>query len=494
MQTQSSNRRPLSWVAAFLLLAVGFVVGVTITSGDGGTDAVPRSIATATAIAAPSPATGNRGLNAAEVAELTMPSVVNISTDKVVENNLQHPFMNDPFFRRFFDVPEGQERVQNTLGSGVVISEDGYILTANHVVEKASKIRVSFQGNEEYEAEIVGADPQTDVALIKVDKKDLPYLELGNSDALRIGEEVMAIGNPFGVGQTVTKGIVSAKGRSIGLIDYEDLIQTDATINPGNSGGALVNMYGELVGMNTAILSRSGGSQGIGFAVPSNMADRILASLRDGGSVQRAWIGIRMGVVNQAMASYYDMDRPRGVLVDAVTEDSPAEDAGIQEGDIILAVDGTEVNTMSQLRNKVSLAGIGHEAEVDILRGGKEKHFEVKLAALPDQDELASEARQEEDSAEVIEGVTVRAINERIRQHAGLPDEIDGLIVAEVERLSNAATQGLARGDVILKVGGETVSDLEEFADQIAKNTDRPIFLRVYVARTGRETFMAIPR
>jgi S1-C subfamily serine protease len=251
----------LAWIAA-VLLVTATVPGVMAQSLDGGQ---LRSYA--------------------DVAEKTMPAVVNISTDKLVDNNFQHPFMDDPMFRRFFNMPNDdthnqQERLEHSLGSGIVISSDGYILTNNHVVENASKIRVTFLGDKEYEAEIIGTDPPTDVALIKIDAENLPIIQIGDSNKLRVGDQVMAIGNPFGVGQTVTMGIVSALGRNIGLMDYSDLIQTDASINPGNSGGPLVDMQGELVGMNAAILSRSGGSQGIGFAIPTAMAMRIVKSLK----------------------------------------------------------------------------------------------------------------------------------------------------------------------------------------------------------------------
>ncbi|MBD3220016.1 trypsin-like serine protease, partial [bacterium] len=316
-------------LAASLLLAAGFVGGLMIA----GEDEPEARLGVATAIASQ----GNGALVAeerldpADVAELTMPAVVNINTDKVVERRV-HPFMDDPIFRRFFDqqMPEGRERMERSLGSGVVISSDGYIVTNNHVVEDADNIRVAFNDRETYEAEVIGTDPQTDLALIKIDTdRDLPYLTFGDSDDLRVGEQVMAVGNPFGVGQTVTMGIVSAKGRSIGLMDYEDHIQTDAAINPGNSGGAMVNMRGEVVGINSAILSRSGGSQGIGFAIPANMTQRILDSLRDEGMVQRAWLGVQVQPVNQGIADYYGLDKPTGVLVARVNEDTPAEEAGL---------------------------------------------------------------------------------------------------------------------------------------------------------------------
>jgi len=480
------------WAWALLLVVAGYVGGLTVASSDGPADGPARPWHAPAAVAA----TGD--MDPADVAAATMPAVVNISTDKVAETPQNHPFMDDPFFRRFFDIPDGgqQERIERSLGSGVVISQDGYILTNNHVVEKAEAIRVSFNNNEEHVAEVVGTDPQTDVALIKIDTdQDLPYLKFGDSDALRVGEEVMAIGNPFGVGQTVTKGIVSAKGRSIGLIDYEDLIQTDATINPGNSGGALVNMRGELVGMNTAILSRSGGSQGIGFAVPSKMADRILSALKEHGEVRRSWLGVTVQNIDQSIADYYGLDRPQGVLVSGVNDGTPAEKAGVKEGDVILAVDGDEVANMAQLRNKISLLPVGHEAALTVLRDGDKKTIDVELAEMPDQEQLASQGpgsgRQDEDA---LTGVTVRAIDGDLRAHADLPDDLSGLYVLSVDQRSNAAREGLRRGDVIVEVNKQDVGSLDDYRKALKRNEGKPVLLRVYRPSQNGRIFLAVPR
>jgi Do/DeqQ family serine protease len=432
-------------------------------------------------------------LDTADVAEMTMPAVVNINTDKVVEQS-QNPFFNDPMFRRFFDIPEHRERRERSLGSGVVISADGYIVTNNHVVEDADVINVTFNSRESYEAELIGTDPQTDVALVKIEpERELPYLEFGDSDGLRVGERVMAVGNPFGVGQTVTLGIVSAKGRSIGLMDYEDHIQTDASINPGNSGGALVNMRGEVVGINSAILSRSGGSQGIGFAIPANMVQRILTSLREDGEVRRAWLGVQVQDVNQAIADYYGLARPQGVLVARVNEDTPAEKAGLQEGDVILAVDGHEVDSVAQLRNKVSLLPVGHEAELEIMRGDDTMTRNVTLDELPDQPTVASGRTGPTDET-AIEGVSVRALTDQLRSRADVPDDVDGLLVVEIEPGSRAAREGLRRGDVILEVNTREVTSLDAYRDALSQGEDRPILLRVYRPASDGRIFLAIPR
>jgi len=429
----------------------------------------------------------------ADVAEMTMPAVVNINTDKVVDR-AENPFFNDPMFRRFFDIPEHRERRERSLGSGVVISADGFIVTNNHVVEDADVINVQFNSRESYQAELIGTDPQTDVALIKIEPgRDLPFLEFGNSDALRVGERVMAVGNPFGVGQTVTMGIVSAKGRSIGLMDYEDHIQTDASINPGNSGGALVNMRGEVVGINSAILSRSGGSQGIGFAIPANMVQRILDSLREDGEVRRAWLGVQVQDVNQAIADYYGLARPQGVLVARVNEDTPAQEAGLKEGDVILAVDGKPVDSVAQLRNKVSLLPVGHEAKLELMRGDDRMTKTVKLEELPGETQVAS-GRNGPTDTEGIDGVTVRPLTEQLRARAEVPEEVDGLLVVEIEAGSNAAREGLRRGDVILEVNTRTVESLGAYRDALEEGKDRPILLRVYRPASDGRIFLAIPR
>jgi len=456
------------------------------------------TLALAAAAAAPAQMVENQLRSYADVAELASPAVVNISTDKVVENMTNHPFFNDPFFRRYFNMPDdenhqGNERVERSLGSGVVISADGYILTNNHVVENADKVSVTFEGDREYQAEIVGADPRTDVALVKIDAKDLPFIEVGDSDALRVGDQVMAIGNPFGVGQTVTLGIVSALGRSIGLINYEDFIQTDASINPGNSGGALVNMKGELIGMNSAILSRSGGSQGIGFAIPSRMVMRIADALKADGEVVRAYLGVLPDEVDQNIADYYGMDAPRGVIVTQVNDDTPAAKAGLQNGDIILEVDKQEIKNPSMLRNVISLSEVGHKAEVKVLRDGKEKTFSVKLERFPEETRTARAGRGGDDDTTLM-GVTVQVLSERLRVQAELPEDVAGLLVVEIDPTSHAAREGLARGDVIQEVARRPVNSINEFRDALQVNQDRPVFLRVYKPSRQGSVFIAVPR
>ncbi len=433
----------------------------------------------------------DRNFSYADVAELVMPGVVNISSDKKIDMRQAHPMFDDPMFRRFFGDPDqGTERVEKSLGSGVVISSDGYILTSNHVIEGATKVRVSFSDQVEYEAEIIGQDKKTDVALIKIDKEELDYIEFGDSSALRIGDQVMAVGNPFGIGQTITVGIVSALGRSIGLIDYEEFIQTDASINPGNSGGALVDMDGKLVGINTAMLSRSGGSQGVGFAIPVNMASKIMGMLKADGKVTRAWLGVVPQKINSALADALGMGKPRGVLLSSVTDDTPASKAGLKEGDVILSADGREMNDVSTLRNYISLCGVGHKAKLIILRDNKEKNVTVKLGEFPDN--LAElEVEEEEKTSDKIDGVTVKVLNDSYRQQLSLEDDVKGLVVVEVAQDSNAAHEGLRKGDIITEVNQTVVDSLKSFKKAIGDNK-KPMLLRIL--RNGRNSFMAIPR
>jgi len=489
------KRAPLAAVA---MLAIGVAVGLTLQGAPGASTASAAPAATTAPAAAPA----GELRSYADVAERTMPAVVNIATDKPADNGGQNPFMDDPTLRRFFNMPDdenhrgqGQDRVERSMGSGIVISSDGYILTNNHVVENATKITVTFEGDREYEAKIIGSDPPTDVALLKIEAKNLPTIEVADSARLRIGDQVMAIGNPFGVGQTITMGIVSALGRNIGLTEYADFIQTDASINPGNSGGALVDMEGRLVGMNSAILSRSGGSQGIGFAIPTNMAMRVVTSLKADGEVKRAYLGVLPQPVDQSLANYYGMDKPRGVLVTQVNDDTPAAAAGVKEGDIILSVDDHPINTPNALRNLISLSEVGHPARVQVLREGKEREIVVKLGRLPDQQTADNTpVVPEKEGDTTLAGLTVRPLNDRLRAMASVPDDIQGLLVTAVTATSNAADKGLAEGDVIIEINHMPVNSLAEFKTALARTPDKPVFMRVYKQQARQSVFMAVPR
>jgi Do/DeqQ family serine protease len=320
-----------------------------------------------------------------DVAERVVDSVVNISTTQTVDSG---PFMMDPFFADpsspFFQQPDA--RKAQSLGSGVIVSADGKVLTNAHVVRNAEEILVTLHDGSEHEAKLVGTDPKSDLAVLKLKdvKRNLTPLAFADSSKLRLGEVVLAVGNPFGVGQAVTMGIVSATGRgSMGIVDYEDFIQTDAAINPGNSGGALVNMRGELVGVNTAILSRSGGYQGIGFAIPTNMVRPIMEALIKDGKVSRGYLGVTLAPLDAKAQAKFKV--AHGVLVAQVGDDSPAAKAGLFAGDVVVAVDGTEVREVSKLRNAVAIKGAGKTTTLDIRRDGKAKQLTVKLGALPEQ-------------------------------------------------------------------------------------------------------------
>jgi len=394
----------------------------------------------------------------ADVVEKAVPAVVNISSKKVVKTNVAiSPFFSDPFFRQFFgdeflrrfNVP--RERVERSLGSGVIVSRDGYILTNNHLVGKAEEVQVVLPDGREFDAKIVGTDPRSDVAVVKIDGEDLPTIPLGDSGELRLGEIVLAIGYPFGIGQTVTMGIVSALGRSnLNIVDYEDFIQTDAAINPGNSGGALINTRGELVGINTAILSRSGGYQGIGFAIPINMAQSIMESIIKYGKVIRGWLGVVIQDVTPQMADMFGLKKAQGVIISDVQEDSPAAKGGIKRGDVVLSYNGRHVKNMTEFRQMVSSTKPGTKVDIVVLRDGKEKKLKVKIGEMP------------------ARGVVITAVS---------PD-------------SRAADAGLREGDVIIEVNRVRVKDMDDFRSVVKRVKGNKVLLLVY--RNGSHFYILL--
>ena len=340
----------------------------------------------------------------------------------------------------------------------------------------------------------MGQDKQSDVALIKVESdKPLPTVPIGDSGALRIGDDVLAVGNPFGVGQTVTKGIVSALGRNIGLMDYEDFIQTDASINPGNSGGALVNMRGELVGINTAILSRSGGIQGIGFAIPSNMADKIMKMLIKDGKVKRAWLGVMTAQVDQTMADALGMKTPRGVLLSTINDDTPGPE-GRPEGERHHPGGRRQGRELHQpaAQHDQPAAGSASDVDLKILRDGKEKDVKVKLAEIPENMQTAGATQQDEGTSNGIDGVTVRNLDDTLRARMRLGDDVPGVVVVDVAQTSNAFNRGLRQGDVIVEVAREPVKDVSEYQELVKKDPDRPVLLKI--RRGDQVQLLAIPR
>jgi len=425
------------------------------------------------------------------IAKEVLPSVVTITTERTVQvtgmpggrGGLR--FFGDDFFR-FFETPD---RVPQTgSGSGVIISPDGYILTNNHVVREADQIRVTLEDGRQFQAEMVGTDPKSDVAVIRIEADDLTAARLGNSDELEVGEWVLAIGNPFQLSSTVTAGIVSAVGRSnIGLADYEDFIQTDAAINPGNSGGALVNLNGEVVGINTAIATRNGANQGVGFAIPINMASRIKNSLIQDGKVVRGWLGVNIQNLNESTAEIFGLDRPRGALVSQVVPGSPAADAGVRPRDVIIQLDGRPVKDVEDLQLRVVDRSPGTKVDLTVLRDGRERAIEVKLGELEAEAGGASGAgdnterwSSRDDGRTGGLGLSLEELSREARRELQLPQSVDGVLVTDVDPAKPAGRAGLQRGDVITKVGDREVLSIRAFRDAIQdQDRGRPVLFEV---------------
>ena len=349
---------------------------------------------------------------------------------------------------------------RTSLGSGVIVSADGYVITNNHMVENADEINVTLSTFKEYEATIIGRDPKSDLSLIKINAKtDLPYVTFGDSDKLRVGEWVLAIGNPFGLQKTVTAGIVSAKGRSINNESYGNFIQTDASINPGNSGGPLFNLKGEMVGVNTAIFSRTGGNIGIGFAIPVNMVKNVMAQLKEHGKVTRGWLGVIIQQVTAELADNFGLDRPIGALVGQVMPDSPADKAGLKAGDVIIEYNGKEVSLMSMLPAMVANTSVGEKAKLVLVRDGKKKNITVEIGKLEDEDSVLADT---ETGTSRKLGLTVQELTPKIAESLGI-DETKGLIVSDISPGSAAAEVGILRGDIILEINKEKIESIAQY-------------------------------
>src|SRR5579859_1468580 len=427
-----------------------------------------------------------------------LPSVVNISSSKVIHNriNSSDDFPMDPFFRQFFgdngfghfNVPRTQR--EQALGSGVIVSPEGYILTNNHVVDGASDVRVTLSDKRELKAHIVGADSKTDIAVLKIDAGNLSPITIGDSSNVQVGDVALAIGDPFGVGQTVTKGIISATGRgNLGIEDYEDFLQTDAPINPGNSGGALINDRGELVGINTAILSHgSGGSQGIGFAVPSNLAREVMDEILKNGHVTRAYLGIYPQDVTPAMARSFGEKEAQGIVIGDVSPDSPAKSAGLQRGDIILDVNGKPVSDSNQLRMSISMMHPGSDVSIRYLRDGSEHTANVKLAEMPPDSAQNNSTGANDSDSKALEGVEVETLTGSIARELGISPSTKGVVVTDIDPSSKMADSGLQKGDVIQEVNHQPVTDISEFQSAVRKAGSSPLLL---VNRDGRTLFIA---
>jgi serine protease Do len=432
------------------------------------------------------------------IAKQVLPSVVSITSERTVQIT-QMPggphsfrFFGDDFMR-FFDGPG--KIPQKGSGSGVIVSRDGYILTNNHVVREADEIQVTLEDGRTLDAELVGTDPKSDVAVIRIHSDGLVPAKLGDSDGLEVGEWVLAVGNPFQLSSTVTAGIVSAVGRSnIGLADYEDFIQTDAAINPGNSGGALVNLEGEVVGINTAIATRSGASDGVGFAIPINMASRIMDDLIHDGKVVRGWLGVNIQNLNQNTAEIFGLDRPRGALIGQVVPGSPADEAGLRQGDLILELDGRPVRDTDDLQFKVVEKDPGTSVRLTVLRDGREKPFEVRLGEL--QSETESDrgglGRLDDDAERSNDlGLGLQELTRDARRELDVPPAIDGVLVTVVEPGKPADKAGLQRGDVIRKISDREILSIREFQQAIREApSGKPALFLVW--RAQGELFLGV--
>ena len=447
----------------------------------------------------------------ASVVQPALPAVVNISTTKVIKVQQNMPgFFNDPFFRQFFGNQFGgglarpQTERETSLGSGVIINSDGYILTNNHVVAHGGDIKVVWN-NKNYAGKVVGTDPLTDIAVVKIDATGLPTIALGDSSKLQVGDVVFAIGDPFGIGETATMGIVSATGRSLGLETqeqgkkaYEDFIQTDAAINPGNSGGAMIDLHGNLVGINTAIISSGssmngeGGNQGIGFAIPINMARNIMEQIIQHGKVARGYMGVYINQLTPEMAKEFNYNGGGGgALVGDVTPDSPAAKAGLKRGDIILGLDGQSVNGAGDLTARIAGTAPGTSVQLKVFRDGKTFELPVTLGQLPEKGGTfasASEGGSGQNSSKALEGVQVENVTPEIAQQLNLPASARGVVVDSVDQSSAAAEAGLTRGDVIVEVNHKSVNNMTEFRAAMAGTGNQPVLLLVRPAAQSNVT------
>jgi Do/DeqQ family serine protease len=426
-------------------------------------------------------------LSYAPIVQKVAPAVVNVYAARVVEN--RNPFFDDPIFRRFFGGPGGQgglprEQMQRSLGSGVLVDAAGLIVTNNHVIEGASEVKVALADKREFEAEIVLKDSRTDLAVLRIKdgRERFAAVDLGDSDDLQVGDVVLAIGNPFAVGQTVTHGIVSALARTqVGITDYQFFIQTDAAINPGNSGGALVDMSGRLIGINTAIYSRSGGSQGIGFAIPSNMVRVVVASARSGGTaVKRPWLGARLQAVTPEIAEGLGLKRPAGALVTSVTPASPAARAGLKTGDLIVTIDGLVVDDPNAFDYRFATKPLGGTASLGVMRSGKEVIVAVALETAPEtpRDELIIRSRSP------FLGAKVANLSAALAEELHLQSTGEGVVIVDVADGSIAQTLGFKKGDVILAVNNQKIVRTRDL-DRVAREQARQ--WRITLVRGGQQ-------
>jgi len=441
---------------------------------------------------------GNFANGFSAVIKPALPAVVNIRTSKIVkpQANQMSPMFNDPMFRQFFGDQFGQggkphaEREQ-ALGSGVIITVDGTILTNNHVIDGATDIKVQLSDKREFVAKLVGADPKSDIAVLKIEGKDLPTLPLGDSSQLNVGDLIFAIGDPFGVGETATMGIVSATGRSrLGIEDYENFIQTDAAINPGNSGGAMIDIHGNLVGINTAILSHggSGGNEGVGFAIPMSMAKPVMDQILAHGKVVRGYLGVHIQDFSPELAKSFNFNQSGGVLIGDVSANTPAANAGLKKGDVVVKLNGQAVSESNDLRNTISQMAPGTQVKLDIWRDGKVQPYAVTLGELPN-DKGTTEGSDESSSGE-IQGIDVQDLTPEISQQLNLPSGTHGVVVTSVDPASAAAAAGINRGDLIQEINHKPVTSAAQYKQLMSSAGSQPILL--LINRGGITSFVVV--
>lgn len=496
----AEERRRGGLILALLFIVAGLVGGLILASHFGWTPFGQARVEVPPHVTEQLVQTGQAFT---EIARVVTPAVVNISTTRVVKSpggEPLSPFFNDPFFRDFFGdeffrrfrIPK--ERREQSLGSGVIVTQDGYIVTNNHVIEKATEIKVVLSDKREFKGKVVGVDTKTDVAVIKIDAKEPPTIPWGDSDKLQVGEYVLAVGNPFGLTNTVTMGIISAVGRAnVGIAEYEDFIQTDAAINPGNSGGALVNIKGELIGINTAIFSRSGGYQGIGFAVPANMVKAVMESLVKEGKVVRGWLGVSIQEMTTDLAKQFGVKDLKGALVGDVVEGSPAEKAGIRRGDVIVEYNGKIIENVSHLRNMVAQTPIGTKSKIKLVRDKKEQEIEVIIGELPKEVEKAESLPGEQVEGEnvALEGIAVQDLTSEIAQELGLSKAIKGVVISGIDSGSLAEEAGLREGDVIQEMNREPIKGLKDYNRVVSKLKSDEVVL-LLINRGERTLFVTI--
>ena len=489
------------WWSIVLLVAVVLVIGGLLRDGivrlPGqrvyGAQKVALNIATKTAPVS----LGEFNDGYSSVIDPDLPAVVNISSTKVVKQQMnEQNFFNDPFFQQFFGNQFGspsagpQSERESSLGSGIIVNSDGYVLTNNHVVAGASDIEVFTQGRREYKGKVIGTDPRTDIAVLKIDATGLPTLAIGDSSKLKVGDLVFAIGDPFGVGETATTGIVSATGRGLGgsIERYEDFIQTDAAINPGNSGGALIDLRGNLIGINTAIITGGGGgNQGIGFAIPINMARNIMDQIVENGKVVRGYLGVTVQGVDAPMAKAFGLGQGGGALVGDVSPGSPAAKAGIERGDVILELNGQAVNGPDDLSVHVSEMAPNSVAHLKVFRNGQTQNVDVTLGELTEQAEAAAAGQG---ASAAVSGIEVQNITPDIAKQLGVSPSTTGVVVSSVDPASAPAAAGLKTGDIIQEINRKPVHNVSEYRQAIATGGNQPVLL--LVQRAGVTHFVVI--